>query len=1062
MDSITFQALDWSTSRDEEHNKALVIDIFGMTLDNKHIHVSVKGYRPYFFVLVESHWTKHEALRLLEDVKYVIGNSNYPYVAKKEVDVVIVKRHKFWGFTNDKLFTFVKFKFVDCYTFRTYQNCFESAINGRIYELYESNIEPQLRFMHARNLKACGWISLTKYQVDALDQFSVNWQDVHPVADLENEVRPFTIAAIDIECISQDHKFPMASRRDDKIIMIATSFSRYGEDTCYARNVIVLGTCHNIPGVEVIQCATESGVLQAWSQMIQRTNPDFITGWNIFGFDEEYMYQRCLGLQIWNNEFRRLSRTNDLTEYKTRKLASSALGDNIMNYFNTIGRVHFDLMKIVQRDHKLGSYKLDSVAATFFREIITHLDLNDEHTIVTTDSTKGVQIDQFTTIVYSDGINDYEHMYGKKLRIIAITKNTLTLDGIVDIQPLLDIIRIGKYKVYWCQVKDDIKPQEISAKFKGSIDDRTELAKYNVQDCELCNKLVDKLQIITSNMSMANVCHVPLSYIFMRGQGIKIFSLVSKKCREKKYLIPVIKKSEETTEYEGAIVFEPTPGLYLSPIFVLDFASLYPNSMRLQNLSHECLLLDQKYANLPGYTYNTIRYSEKDTCVFVKNNNGTCGILPEILSDLLVSRAQTNDRLKKEKDAFKAKVLNQLQLAYKITANSLYGQTGASTSPICMKEIAACTTATGRDMLKYSRHFVQDIFKNIINYALDSDDAYYAFMLRIYHYIDDSKFQKLFDECTPDTPNKHNPRSVCLLHADQPIVSWKDAFIDALKEKIRIIMKGHHVNPIVIYGDTDSVFVNPVITDDATQTVQTDKNSLDISIKLGMLASMTIGTLLPDPMKQEYEKCLWPFIQISKKRYVGNMYVNDTEKYSQKSMGIVMKRRDYALITKIVCGGVIDQLLNEKSPRGARAFIKQALDDILSGNYGIDKFVITKTLKEEYKQRKSIAHAVLADRMAARDPGNKPMPNDRIPYVFIQTDEPVKLQGDHIETLEYASQHKLQLDYMYYITNQIQKPIMQFLALVDKHPEKIFARVRMIEENRQHGIVPINCFFKFN
>ena len=44
---------------------------------------------------------------------------------------------------------------------------------------------------------------------------------------------------------------------------------------------------------------------------------------------------------------------------------------------------------------------------------------------------------------------------------------------------------------------------------------------------------------------------------------------------------------------------------------------------------------------------------------------------------------------------FQKSVLDGLQLAYKVTCNSLYGQVGASTSPICFKELAASTTATG-------------------------------------------------------------------------------------------------------------------------------------------------------------------------------------------------------------------------------------------------------------------------------------------------------------------------------------------------------------------------------
>ena len=47
----------------------------------------------------------------------------------------------------------------------------------------------------------------------------------------------------------------------------------------------------------------------------------------------------------------------------------------------------------------------------------------------------------------------------------------------------------------------------------------------------------------------------------------------------------------------------------------------------------------------------------------------------------------------------KKKVLDGLQLAYKVTANSVYGQMGAKTSPIFFKKIAACTTSIGRERM---------------------------------------------------------------------------------------------------------------------------------------------------------------------------------------------------------------------------------------------------------------------------------------------------------------------------------------------------------------------------
>ncbi|RYY69322.1 hypothetical protein EON63_23790, partial [archaeon] len=136
--------------------------------------------------------------------------------------------------------------------------------------------------------------------------------------------------------------------------------------------------------------------------------------------------------------------------------------------------------------------------------------------------------------------------------------------------------------------KNDVTPNEIFALFKGDSSDRKKLAEYCVQDCALCNILMIKLETIANNIGMSNVCSVPLSYIFLRGQGIKIFSLVAKQCKNDNFLIPNISKSwdindndddnNQDTGFEGATVLEPETGVYIKdPVSVFDYASLYPS-----------------------------------------------------------------------------------------------------------------------------------------------------------------------------------------------------------------------------------------------------------------------------------------------------------------------------------------------------------------------------------------------------------------------------------------------------------------------------------------------------
>jgi DNA polymerase elongation subunit (family B) len=164
-------------------------------------------------------------------------------------------------------------------------------------------------------------------------------------------------------------------------------------------------------------------------------------------------------------------------------------------------------------------------------------------------------------------------------------------------------------------------------------------------------------------------------------------------------------------------------------------------------------------------------------------------------------------------------------------------------------------------------------------------------------------------------------------------------------------------------------------------------------------------------------------------------------------MGIVLKRRDNAPIVKDIYGGIIDILMKKQNIPEAIDFLRGCLQNIVEEKYPIDKLIITKSLRSGYKNPQSIAHKVLADRMTARDPGNKPGPGDRIPFAYISTKDKKALQGEKIETPTFINENNLKLDYSFYITNQIMKPVQQVFALV---LEKIWEMQRKLPKIKQH------------
>ena len=261
----------------------------------------------------------------------------------------------------------------------------------------------------------------------------------------------------------------------------------------------------------------------------------------------------------------------------------------------------------------------------------------------------------------------------------------------------------------------------------------------------------------------------------------------------------------------------------------------------------------------------------------------------------------------------------------------------------------------------------------------------------------------------------------------------------------------------LIVKNTDSVFLKfeciyPEDHEKAGQKM-TGMDAIYESIRLCTKCSKEITDKLPKPHNLEFEKCIYPFILLSKKRYVGNYYTDFNESFYTNSMGIVLKRRDNAPIVKHIYGGVVNIILKghlapefkkiqEDNPNidikkymieKANKFVIDETKKLLNGEFTMDKFIITKSLRAEYKNEDSIAHKVLANRMGDRDPGNKPQSNDRIPYAYIEVNakkgEKI-LQGDKIENPDFIIENKLKLDYKTYLTNQVQKPVAQIFGLV--------------------------------
>jgi len=795
--------------------------------------------------------------------------------------------------------------------------------------------------------------------------------------------------------------------KGDIVTFIGSTFMDMGTKKIYKNNCIVLNNCDTLDEIEnseIICCSNERDLLLEWTKLIKKEDPDIIIGYNIFGFDYEFMFQRACE----NNcvpKFLQLSRnvnemcgTKDKDGYKIQESVSIlASGQHNLKFINIPGRIQIDLYNSFRRDYNLDSYKLDNVAGYFIGDSITEFnnDCKSNTQKIYSKNLYGLCVNSFVHFQEIGHTNEYVNN-GQKYKVISINSNDNYF--IIENKVSFDISK----KLRWCLAKDDVTPKDIFELTKGTDSDRAIIAKYCIQDCNLVHSLLNKIDILTGLIEMANLCSVPISFLVLRGQGIKLTSFIAKKCREKGTLMPTLKSSMSNDEgYEGAIVLEPKCNLYLdNPVACVDYGSLYPSSMISENLCHsskvwtkeydldgeliektgiECENGEFLYDNLPDYsyvdvTYDTYKYERKSpkaaaqkikigtkTCRFAKSNS-SMAIMPAVLQELLQSRKATKKQMAKETDPFMKNVLDKRQLSIKLTANSLYGQCGAKTSAFYEKDVAACTTATGRKLLIYAKNLIEGVYGDSV--------------------------------C--ETKNYGKVRT----------------------------------NAEYIYGDTDSVFFTFNLKKFDTKEPISGKDALEITIELAQEAGELATKFLKAPHDLEYEKTFMPFCLLSKKRYVGMLYETDVNKCKSKSMGIVLKRRDNAPIVKDIYGGIIDILMKDKNIQKSLDFLDQSLINILNGNFPFEKFLITKSLRSGYKNPNQIAHKVLADRIGQRDPGNKPSPGDRIPFAFIIPKTKSKLQGDKIETPTFIQENNLKLDFNHYITNQIMKPVIQIFSLV--------------------------------
>ncbi len=1059
--------------------KRYEIDFFCIDEESNSFCVKVDGFEPYFYLAVPKGVS-------FDDFSNWIGSLNVDTYGNGRNIAKMAKFEKFdkflfRGYQKDKT-TFAKLSFRSYTDYKKVKWFLKNnryvGITGRgrgRVKLCEADIDPVIKYCHEKNIKPAGWIKVSDYsQVTDFKFSSCQNEIVADADDVEHcetaEIGKFLIASFDIETTTKDlSRHPMWQCKTDTIIQIATTVERFGDPDWSYKFIAVLGPCGDIPGATVLRCETEKDLITGWCKFIRRLDPDILTGYNTTGFDYEYIMERAYMLDL-SQEVSLLSRieqplkTKDMSAfnqkyaYKTvsdmfkkenerkasrvkaimkkiyiqQESSSKAFGDNKLKYINAVGRVNLDLLKYCRENgDKLANYKLDTVSKHY-----------------------GI----------SNGKNDmpYKRMY------------QIYLNGSVEEKQ-----EVAEYCIQDCRLCNQlITKMNVIPNIVGMANTCSVPLQYlmtrgqTIKIYSLLLKECDRLgYIIPARPKVQDIGSYKGAIVLKADAGAKFFPVsvldfaslypscmishnlcTSTKLDEKEALKM---KHDEYRKISWVDELEPS---IITKTLLRDRLTAAAIFNRYRDLKEICISYDHVEAKkhltslqkkVRAYVMDRFRKGDtgffRDFGIDIKNLSEkavgttqilyitrthyyyqkTKGVFPFVLQKLLDARNRTKKLKKKfaKTNPFLSDVYDGLQLSYKITANSVYGQLGAAFSSFGNPDIAATVTAVGRKLLIIANDIIAKNFDQADTVYGDTDSVFMRFLLK--DHVEQCRY--------------HESKM------DQRLKMFHNIKDSRVKDMIKNNTPFEHSHEYTCMKDVAFSFNGPCNCKPLSN--QMSKEALSKSIVLAKYAGEIVTSLLPDRKRVtaegkkvgvqelEYEKTYHPFLLFCKKRYVGKLYTNGgDEKGKTDYKGIILKRRDTCGVTKKIYAACLESVLNG-SIEGGLQCLRKELDKLLDNGFPMEDFVITKLLKaySSYKVCKKTgrinqAHVAVAQRVEARDRGSAFQVNSRVPYCFIETGSPYTLQIDRVETPEFITANKIPLDYAHYITNQLQKPIVQIFA----------------------------------
>ncbi|ALC40814.1 mus205 [Drosophila busckii] len=485
--------------------------------------------------------------------------------------------------------------------------------------------------------------------------------------------------------------------------------------------------------------------------------------------------------------------------------------------------------------------------------------------------------------------------------------------------------------------------------------------------------LLDQLDLLGRTSEMAKLIGIQFYEVLSRGSQFRVESMMLRIAKPKN-LVPLSPSVQQRAHMRApeylALIMEPESRFYADPVIVLDFQSLYPSMIIAYN-----------------YCFST--------CLGRVEHLGSSTTFEFAASQLRVSRELLQQLL--ERDLVTISPCGVVFVKRELREGIL---------PRMLSEILD-TRQMVKQSMKLHKH------NSALQRVLHSRQLGLKLMANVTYGYTAANFS-----------------------GRMPAVEVGDSVVskgrETLERAIKLVESNEQWQVRVVYGDTDSMFV------------QVPGRQRAEAFRIGEQIAAAVTEMNPHPVKLKLEKVYQPCILQTKKRYVGYMY--ETAEQQQpvyEAKGIETVRRDGCPAVAKMLEKVLRLLFETQDVSLIKQYVCRQFSKLLSGRANLQDLIFAKEFRglNGYKPTACVPALEMTRKWLAKDPRHIPRRGERVPFIIINGPPGMQLIRLVRSPHDVLANEGYKINAIYYITKAIIPPLNRCLLLIGANVHDWFSQL---------------------